>query len=145
MRTAVLNFMAVGGLHRVVLSRGDKPVAFSEFRLGDADAAEIAVTLSADNADPKVERDIFDTRAASLAEIKGVVADTAGKPIAGVAVSAAGTTASTTTDASGAFNLRVPRGEYTVKVAPNGAAAQDIAGCARIAAARRSACSQRGG
>ncbi|WP_293373504.1 TonB-dependent receptor [Nevskia sp.] len=123
-----LNFMAVGGLHRVVLNRGDKAVAFSEFRLGDADAAEIAVTLPADVGDAKVERDIFDTRAAALAEIKGTVADTAGRPLAGVSVSAAGTSASTATDASGAFNLRVPRGEYTVKVAPTGGTAQDITG-----------------
>ena len=123
-----LNFMAVGGLHRVVLSRAGKPVAFTEFRLGDSEAAEIAVTLSADNGDPKIERDIFDTRAAALADIRGTVTDSAGKPLAGVAVSAAETSATTTTDASGAFNLRVPRGEYTVKVAPAGAAAQDIAG-----------------
>ena len=123
-----LSFTAGSGLHRVVLSRDGKPLAFTEFRLGDADAAEIAVTLAVDSGDPKIERDVFDTRAVASADIRGTVTDSSGKPLSGVAVSAAGTGASTTTDASGAFNLRLPRGEYTVKIATTGAATQDIAG-----------------
>lgn len=123
-----LTFIATSGLHRIVFNLGTTAVAFTEFRLGDSEAAEIAVTLPAEAGDAKVEREIFDTRAVALAEIRGTVADSAGKPMAGVTVSAAGTPASTTTDAGGAFSLRLPRGDYTVTVVAPGAAKQDLAG-----------------
>ncbi|WP_273456794.1 TonB-dependent receptor [Nevskia ramosa] len=123
-----ISFRTTSGLHRIVLTRGTTNVAFTEIRLGDTDAAEVAVNLPADAGDAKVERDIFNAREAAVTPIAGTVTDNSGKPLAGARVSAADTTVNTTTDASGAFKLDVPRGEYTVQVAAEGSAPQDIPG-----------------
>lgn len=123
-----INFRTTSGLHRIVLTRGTTNVAFTEIRLGDADAAEVAVSLPADVGDAKVERDVFTAREAAITPIAGIVTDSSGKPLAGARVSAADTAVNATTDASGAFTLNLPRGEYTVQVAAAGSAAQDIPG-----------------
>ncbi len=57
-----ISFKTSTGLHRIVLLSGTTNIAFTEIRLGDAEAASLAVTLPDGAGDAKIERDIFNAR-----------------------------------------------------------------------------------
>lgn len=71
-----LRFTTGSGLHRVVFISGSSTIAFTEIRLGDAEAATVVVSLPAGAGDAKVERDIYDVRKTDGAT---TTAGTAGK------------------------------------------------------------------
>jgi len=58
--------------------------------------------------------------------VKGVVVDEAGDPVAGATVKCAGVSVGTATDADGAFTLKVPDGAKTLVVSYIGMVTQDI-------------------
>lgn len=112
-----LSFAAGPGLHLLVLSGPSGRVASTEFRLGDADAGEIAVALPQQaQGEARVDVDVFNTRSVVLVDVGGAVRTASGAPAAGATVTALGTGISTLTDAQGSFSFKLPRGSYTLEV-----------------------------
>jgi outer membrane receptor protein involved in Fe transport len=118
-----LSFVAGTGLHQLVLSDANGRVAFTEFRLAAGEASDIAVALRPQG-EAQVDVDTYDTRQVLLSEVSGKVETAAGSPALRAKVTVLGQSASTQTDATGAFSLKLPRGSYTLRVDYGGVSQQ---------------------
>ncbi|MGQ0502345.1 MAG: TonB-dependent receptor domain-containing protein [Panacagrimonas sp.] len=110
--TAILSMAP--GPHRVELRRGTRSLSETPFTLATGDAAELLVRLPRDATAPTATLDVFPTLTPGSGTLSGRVVDGEGNGLAGAEVQAA--EANTVSDASGAFELKLPRGTWDVSV-----------------------------